>query len=385
MNDRVFAVIRDPDEEIHLVSHGDHLGTNFGEITAISKDLIELVEVVLNDNGDFVSRDARIELQADQTAAMDALAGPPDDFALETDRRREELEDHALDSLTLVGTLETEDSQWAIIKDGTGKVHRVQVGNYMGRDFGKITALEPGFIELEEVVWKMSWEARDRRMFLVNNAYQWHLNTLARLVVRAAAEENRLALSKMNRLFVASSANTMGHAELLAWTTVAYELYPRAPIAPVPEEYFADITEFELERAGELADALVRLYPAISDKARRLPFAARQLLSLEEASTFHRLHTTRELMPRLREVAMQSFYDALQAWTALAQCQRPHENLKPHLPIDIPLRSWQAPPEQVLSDAEKVISVLQRSIERHQFAAAEVRARKENCEDLREQ
>lgn len=67
-------------------------------------------------------------------------------------RNREELESYELDSLRMVGTLEDKTTQWAIIRDPNGIVHRVKVGNYMGKNVGKILNIYEDRIELREIV-----------------------------------------------------------------------------------------------------------------------------------------------------------------------------------------------------------------------------------------
>ncbi len=67
-------------------------------------------------------------------------------------RNREELEQFELDSLDMVGTLEDNNELWAIIRDPDGVVHRVTIGNYMGRNIGKITNISEDKVELREIV-----------------------------------------------------------------------------------------------------------------------------------------------------------------------------------------------------------------------------------------
>lgn len=67
-------------------------------------------------------------------------------------RNREELEQFELDSLAMVGTLENGSNEWAIVRDPDGVVHRVKVGNYMGRNVGKITNIYEDKIELREII-----------------------------------------------------------------------------------------------------------------------------------------------------------------------------------------------------------------------------------------
>ena len=67
-------------------------------------------------------------------------------------RNREELEQFELDSLDMVGTLRDDNKLWAVIRDPEGVVHRVTVGNYMGRNIGKITDVSENKVELREIV-----------------------------------------------------------------------------------------------------------------------------------------------------------------------------------------------------------------------------------------
>ena len=67
-------------------------------------------------------------------------------------RNREELESFELDSLRMVGTLEDQNTQWGIVRDPGGTVHRVKVGNYMGTNIGKILNIFEDRIELREII-----------------------------------------------------------------------------------------------------------------------------------------------------------------------------------------------------------------------------------------
>lgn len=67
-------------------------------------------------------------------------------------REKEYLETFALDSLAMVGTLQKEGRFWALVKDGVGGINRVTVGNYLGKDHGKIVSASPTQIDLIEIV-----------------------------------------------------------------------------------------------------------------------------------------------------------------------------------------------------------------------------------------
>lgn len=67
-------------------------------------------------------------------------------------RRKEELEAFPLDGLKMVGTVVMKASLWGLIKASDGTIHRVQVGNYMGKNHGKIIRIVTDKIELMEII-----------------------------------------------------------------------------------------------------------------------------------------------------------------------------------------------------------------------------------------
>jgi type IV pilus assembly protein PilP len=78
-------------------------------------------------------------------------------------RRREELENFSLDALRMVGTLEQNETRWALIATPDGVLHRVRVGNYMGQNNGQIVQISPEGIALTEIVGQGpgSWRERE--------------------------------------------------------------------------------------------------------------------------------------------------------------------------------------------------------------------------------
>jgi type IV pilus assembly protein PilP len=86
-------------------------------------------------------------------------------------RNKEELEQFELDSLRMVGTMENEEYQWGIIQDPDGVVHRIRVGNYLGRNTGKILNVFEDRIEVREIVKNSQgrWEERQAAIALVEN------------------------------------------------------------------------------------------------------------------------------------------------------------------------------------------------------------------------
>jgi type IV pilus assembly protein PilP len=67
-------------------------------------------------------------------------------------RPRQPLEFYPLDSLSMVGILEQHENQWALVKDPQNTVHRVQVGNYMGKSEGRVTEINESAIFLVEII-----------------------------------------------------------------------------------------------------------------------------------------------------------------------------------------------------------------------------------------
>jgi type IV pilus assembly protein PilP len=70
----------------------------------------------------------------------------------DTTRRKEELEAFPLDSLRMVGTVVMKANLWALVKASDKTIYRVQVGNHMGKNYGKIIRILTDKIELMEIV-----------------------------------------------------------------------------------------------------------------------------------------------------------------------------------------------------------------------------------------
>ncbi len=92
--------------------------------------------------------------------------GPSPDF----DRNREELESYPLDGLRMMGTLEKNEQFWAIVRDPDAIIHRVQVGNYIGQNYGKITGITEDKVELLEIIpdGRGGWEEREAQIALAD-------------------------------------------------------------------------------------------------------------------------------------------------------------------------------------------------------------------------
>lgn len=87
-------------------------------------------------------------IEVREIAQLQAIAAiKPDE-----NRAKEFLEQFTFDSLRMVGTLERDDSNWSLIKDPDGGVHRVKPGNFLGKHHGKIVDMTDTFISVVEIV-----------------------------------------------------------------------------------------------------------------------------------------------------------------------------------------------------------------------------------------
>ena len=67
-------------------------------------------------------------------------------------RAKEYLEQFNISAMVMVGTIVKDGGMWGLIDDGTGNVHRIQVGNYLGRNHGKINYIDNSRVDIREIV-----------------------------------------------------------------------------------------------------------------------------------------------------------------------------------------------------------------------------------------
>ncbi len=91
------------------------------------------------------------------------LAVEPDE-----NRKKEYLEGFNFSSFSLVGVLDQGGTTWSLVDDGEGGVHRITVGNFLGKNHGKITGVSDTRMEVLEIVpdGKGSWVERPRTLAL---------------------------------------------------------------------------------------------------------------------------------------------------------------------------------------------------------------------------
>jgi len=84
-------------------------------------------------------------------------------------RSKEFLEQFTFDSIVMVGTLDRGEANWSLVKDPAGGVHRVELGNYLGRSHGKIVEMTDTYLLAIEIVSdgsKDGWVERPRTIKL---------------------------------------------------------------------------------------------------------------------------------------------------------------------------------------------------------------------------
>jgi len=69
-----------------------------------------------------------------------------------TRRNREFLEGFSLDTLKMVGTFKVGSSFYGLVQSKDGLVHKIQPGNYLGQNDGKVTEITGGKISLVEII-----------------------------------------------------------------------------------------------------------------------------------------------------------------------------------------------------------------------------------------
>ena len=85
---------------------------------------------------------------SDDVVATENYSGPKPD----RNRPREYLERFELDTLAMVGTLSFEGTDWGLVRDPDGVVHRIAVNNYIGRNHGRVTYIRESQLGLSELI-----------------------------------------------------------------------------------------------------------------------------------------------------------------------------------------------------------------------------------------
>jgi len=75
-------------------------------------------------------------------------SGPRPDF----DRAKQYLERYELDTLSMVGTFSKEESHWGLVRDPEGIIHRVPVGDYIGKNHGQVVDISGSRVSVSELI-----------------------------------------------------------------------------------------------------------------------------------------------------------------------------------------------------------------------------------------
>ena len=83
-------------------------------------------------------------------------------------RAKELLENFNIEAISMVGTLEQQGTVWALVDDGSGSVHQVLSGNYLGKNHGRIVDIRHDSLALIEIIANGpdSWIERPRTLKL---------------------------------------------------------------------------------------------------------------------------------------------------------------------------------------------------------------------------
>ncbi|HCO59009.1 MAG TPA: pilus assembly protein PilP [Porticoccaceae bacterium] len=101
------------------------------------------------------------------TVTAERVAGNPAP-APDPNRAREVLENYNFAALSMVGILDRDGRRWSLIDDGAGQIHRVTVGNHLGRNHGRIVRVTENRTDVIEIIpdGEGGWVERPRTLSL---------------------------------------------------------------------------------------------------------------------------------------------------------------------------------------------------------------------------
>ena len=102
-------------------------------------------------------------------STQDEDVGAGDEEGPDLTRRKEPLEAFPIDALQLVGVMEQNGIDWAIVNAPDNTVHRVTEGNYMGSNYGEIVRVSGNTLQVVELVRNPvgKWEKKDAELILL--------------------------------------------------------------------------------------------------------------------------------------------------------------------------------------------------------------------------
>ncbi|VAW94916.1 hypothetical protein MNBD_GAMMA22-1687 [hydrothermal vent metagenome] len=110
-----------------------------------------LPEVKPYDTFTYSAHDLRDPFQSFQALAEATATEDSADSPI-SGRKREALEQFPLDTLSFVGHLEKNGIRWGLIEAPDATVYRIQVGNYVGKNFGLIESITDTDVVIKEKI-----------------------------------------------------------------------------------------------------------------------------------------------------------------------------------------------------------------------------------------
>ncbi|MDG2460665.1 MAG: pilus assembly protein PilP [Luminiphilus sp.] len=157
---------------VSCVDHGlDDLDQFMAETRARPGGVVELIPTFISYDA-FAYEATTIRSPFDRPVDSEGLASLSLRLGVrpEAQRLRVYLEGFTLDSLMMVGSLRRSGTDWALIKDPDGGVHRVKRGDYLGRDHGRVVDMGSGYVAVIEIVpdgTEDGWVERPRTIELI--------------------------------------------------------------------------------------------------------------------------------------------------------------------------------------------------------------------------
>jgi len=115
-------------------------------------DIEPIPEIKLYEKYSYQSSLLRSPFQPDDSVDDDERSAQGNGLRPNVNRNREFLEDFPLDTLTMVGTLNTNNVNYALVLTADGLIHQIRAGNYIGENEGEILNVSDQGIEIRELV-----------------------------------------------------------------------------------------------------------------------------------------------------------------------------------------------------------------------------------------
>ena len=102
-----------------------------------------------------------VTLAATASVSGENKVEPPDE-----NRKKEYLENYNFAAISMVGALSKDGQIWSLVNDGSGGIHRVTAGNYMGKNHGRIILVTSSKVDVVEIVpdGRGEWVERPRTL-----------------------------------------------------------------------------------------------------------------------------------------------------------------------------------------------------------------------------